>query len=324
MSVAVAKGPVRTPEAAKQPAETSYQYPGIPTTCDGAEAVVHVEVAISQAAGAYPITSSTTMGGGFNGAVMNGEKNLFGDTLMFFEPESEHSAAAVCEGFAVAGGRVTNFTSGPGSRADEGGALHDLRQAPAGGDEHRCAGAHQPGAQRPRGPRRRHERRRRRLGNALRAQRPGSRRLLPHLPPRRGSDQHAVLQRPGRVPHDPHRRDRAAARAGVHEGVRRRPEDEADEPDGSRQPDDVGRGPEPGLVHEGQDRPALVLRPRRAGTGRRVRGVRPQDRPACTATSRPIAARMPTTSWSAWVATWRPRRSRSITSARRRASRRGV
>src|SRR5262245_45408258 len=45
---------------------------------------------------------------------MNGQKNLWGDTLMFFEPESEHSAAAVCEGFAVAGGRVTNFTSGQG------------------------------------------------------------------------------------------------------------------------------------------------------------------------------------------------------------------
>src|SRR4029078_5564055 len=114
MSVAVAKGPVRTPETLKEPTETSYQYPGIPTTCDGAEAVVHVEVAISQAAGAYPITSSTTMGGGFNGAVMNGQKNLFGDPLMFFEPESEHSAASVCEGFAVAGGRITNFTSGQG------------------------------------------------------------------------------------------------------------------------------------------------------------------------------------------------------------------
>jgi pyruvate-ferredoxin/flavodoxin oxidoreductase len=45
---------------------------------------------------------------------MNGGKNLWGDSLMFFEPESEHSAAAVCEGFAVAGGRVTNFTSGQG------------------------------------------------------------------------------------------------------------------------------------------------------------------------------------------------------------------
>ena len=81
-------------------------YPGIPTTCDGAEAVVHVDVNVAQSAGAYPITSSTTMGGGFNAAVMNGHKNLWGDTLMFFEPESEHSAASVCEGFAVAGGRV--------------------------------------------------------------------------------------------------------------------------------------------------------------------------------------------------------------------------
>src|SRR5436190_748037 len=114
MTVAVAERPARTPDTQKQPTETSYQYPGIPTTCDGAEAVVHVEVKVCQAAGAYPITSSTTMGGGFNASVMNGAKNLWGDTLMFFEPESEHSAAAVCEGFAVAGGRVTNFTSGQG------------------------------------------------------------------------------------------------------------------------------------------------------------------------------------------------------------------
>ena len=62
-----------------------------------------MEVAISQAAGAYPITSSTSMCVGFNTVVMNGGKNLIGDSLMFFEPESEHSAASVCEGFAVAG-----------------------------------------------------------------------------------------------------------------------------------------------------------------------------------------------------------------------------
>jgi pyruvate-ferredoxin/flavodoxin oxidoreductase len=101
-------------EPAEQRSETRFQYPGIPTTCDGAEAVVHVETQISQAAGAYPITSSTTMGGGFNAAVTNGGRNLWGDLLMFFEPESEHSAASVCEGFAVAGGRITNFTSGQG------------------------------------------------------------------------------------------------------------------------------------------------------------------------------------------------------------------
>src|SRR6266446_4543026 len=114
MSSAVLQEPVRIPQTIREEQESSFQYPGIPTTCDGAEAVVHVEINVCQAAGAYPITSSTTMGGGFNAAVMNGGTNLFGDPLLFFEPESEHSAATVCEGFAVAGGRVTNFTSGQG------------------------------------------------------------------------------------------------------------------------------------------------------------------------------------------------------------------
>src|SRR5580658_10294445 len=102
MSSAVVQGPIRTPDTLLEPTETKFQYPGMPTTCDGAEAVVHVETAVAQAAGAYPITSSTTMGGGFNAAVMNGDKNMWGDPLLFFEPESEHSAASVCEGFAVA------------------------------------------------------------------------------------------------------------------------------------------------------------------------------------------------------------------------------
>ncbi len=114
MSSVVVDRPTRTPETRPEATDGRFEFPGIPTTCDGAEAVVHVEIHVAQAAGAYPITSSTTMGGGFNAAVMNGGKNLWGDPLMFFEPESEHSAATVCEGFAVAGGRVTNFTSGQG------------------------------------------------------------------------------------------------------------------------------------------------------------------------------------------------------------------
>jgi pyruvate-ferredoxin/flavodoxin oxidoreductase len=114
MSTVVAEKVARTLEPLPEPTDTRFEYPGIPTTCDGAEAVVHVETNVCQGAGAYPITSSTTMGGGFNASVMNGGTNLWGDPLMFFEPESEHSAASVCEGFAVAGGRVTNFTSGQG------------------------------------------------------------------------------------------------------------------------------------------------------------------------------------------------------------------
>src|SRR4051794_14559616 len=114
MTSALAERPTIPPTPAGETVPEQHEFPGIPTTCDGAEAVVHVEVHVCQAAGAYPITSSTTMGGGFNTSVMNGAKNLWGDPLMFFEPESEHSAASVCEGFAVAGGRVTNFTSGQG------------------------------------------------------------------------------------------------------------------------------------------------------------------------------------------------------------------
>ncbi len=114
MSTATLPKSPAMPKATDEARGPKFQYPGIPTTCDGAEAVVHVEIHVAQAAGAYPITSSTTMVCGFNAAVMNGGKNLWGDPLMFFEPESEHSAASVCEGFAVAGGRVTNFTSGQG------------------------------------------------------------------------------------------------------------------------------------------------------------------------------------------------------------------
>lgn len=90
------------------------QFPGIPTTSDGAGTVVWVETHITQGACAYPITSSTTMGGGYQAEVANGKRNLWGEELAFIEPESEHSAASTCEGFAVAGGRVTNFTSGQG------------------------------------------------------------------------------------------------------------------------------------------------------------------------------------------------------------------
>jgi pyruvate-ferredoxin/flavodoxin oxidoreductase len=103
-----------TQTPASENPEQKFQYPGIPVTCDGAEAVVWVETRVCQGSGAFPITSSTTMGSGFNAAVQNGLKNLWDDDLVFVEPESEHSSATFCEGFAASGGRVTNFTSGQG------------------------------------------------------------------------------------------------------------------------------------------------------------------------------------------------------------------
>ena len=92
----------------------SVPFPGIPDVGDGGDAAVWIEKNISQSACAYPITSSSILGEKYSSHVANGAKNLWGDTLLFIEPESEHSSASAAEGFAVAGGRVTNFTSGQG------------------------------------------------------------------------------------------------------------------------------------------------------------------------------------------------------------------
>jgi pyruvate-ferredoxin/flavodoxin oxidoreductase len=89
-------------------------YPGIRSTVDGSGAAVWVESQITQGACAYPITPSTPMGDGYAAEFSNGKRNLWGEPLVFLEPESEHSSASACEGFALAGGRVTNFTSGQG------------------------------------------------------------------------------------------------------------------------------------------------------------------------------------------------------------------
>src|SRR6266700_5907871 len=94
--------------------QTAARYPGIPSTADGSSAVVWVESHISQAAVAYPITPSTPMGDGFAAEFANGKRNFWGERIQFLETESEHSSASACEGFAMAGGRVTNFTSGQG------------------------------------------------------------------------------------------------------------------------------------------------------------------------------------------------------------------
>jgi len=94
--------------------QNSPKYPGIATTTDGSGAVVWVDSHICEGACAYPITPATGMGNGFQQVVANGQKNIWNKELFFLEPESEHSAASACEGFALAGGRVANFTAGQG------------------------------------------------------------------------------------------------------------------------------------------------------------------------------------------------------------------
>ncbi|MDH4122206.1 MAG: 2-oxoacid:acceptor oxidoreductase family protein [Deltaproteobacteria bacterium] len=100
--------------APKGQTATNPEFPGIQVTTDGSGGIVWGETAISQSACAYPITPTTNMGVSFAAAVANGKKNLWGDTLLFLEAESEHSSASSSEGFALAGGRVSNFTSGQG------------------------------------------------------------------------------------------------------------------------------------------------------------------------------------------------------------------
>lgn len=90
------------------------KYPGIRTALDGSSAVVAMETAASDAAGAYPITPSTQMGEGWALAVAQGQTNVNGRRLLFFEPEGEHAAAAVTAGMSMTGLRATNFSSGQG------------------------------------------------------------------------------------------------------------------------------------------------------------------------------------------------------------------
>jgi pyruvate-ferredoxin/flavodoxin oxidoreductase len=81
---------------------------------DGSEAIADVETRIAEGACAYPITPSTNMAAAFQAAVADGRTNLWGTPLSFLELESEHSSATAAEGYALAGGRVTNFTAGQG------------------------------------------------------------------------------------------------------------------------------------------------------------------------------------------------------------------
>ncbi|MDQ8154697.1 MAG: 2-oxoacid:acceptor oxidoreductase family protein [Gemmatimonadota bacterium] len=90
------------------------KYPGSRQALDGSYAVVAMETASSEAAGAYPITPSTQMGEGWAQAVAEGKENVNGRRLLFFEPEGEHAAAAVTAGMSMAGLRSTNFSSGQG------------------------------------------------------------------------------------------------------------------------------------------------------------------------------------------------------------------
>jgi len=97
-----------------KPQEKQARYPGIIKTGDGNSAIVAMETAASEAAGAYPITPATPMGEGWADAASAGVKNVNGRSLLHFEAEGEHAAAGVTAGMSLVGLRSTNFASGQG------------------------------------------------------------------------------------------------------------------------------------------------------------------------------------------------------------------
>ena len=105
---------ISRPKAAAPAAPAAPRYPGVSRAVDGSGAVVAMETAASEAAGAYPITPSTQMGEGWAVAVAEGRRNVNGRRLLFFEPEGEHAAAGVTAGMSMSGLRSTNFSSGQG------------------------------------------------------------------------------------------------------------------------------------------------------------------------------------------------------------------
>ena len=62
----------------------------------------------------YPITPSTPIAEKFARAASNGQKNLFGTELMYFQPSDELSAIAAVEAMACQGGRYVDNTSSQG------------------------------------------------------------------------------------------------------------------------------------------------------------------------------------------------------------------
>ena len=74
------------------PAAEAPDFPGTAEAMDGSTAVVMMETAASEGAGAYPITPSTQMGEGWAAAVAEGKRNVNGRASVgYFTPPRSNS-----------------------------------------------------------------------------------------------------------------------------------------------------------------------------------------------------------------------------------------
>lgn len=88
------------------------KYPGIRSAVDGSDAVVWVETHLSQAAFTCAMPPANRMAERFEREAAKGRRNLWDGVLAARRADCSASAASMCEGFALAGGRVTTFTGG--------------------------------------------------------------------------------------------------------------------------------------------------------------------------------------------------------------------
>ena len=83
-------------------------------TCDGNTAAAHVAYMFSEVAAIYPITPSSPMAEHVDEWAVQGRKNLFGDTVLVQEMQSEAGAAGAVHGSLQAGALTTTFTASQG------------------------------------------------------------------------------------------------------------------------------------------------------------------------------------------------------------------
>ena len=83
-------------------------------TCDGNQAAAHVAYMFSEVAAIYPITPSSTMAEYVDEWAAAGRKNIFGQTVLVQEMQSEAGAAGAMHGALQAGALTTTFTASQG------------------------------------------------------------------------------------------------------------------------------------------------------------------------------------------------------------------
>ncbi|MBP1641076.1 MAG: nifJ [Bacteroidetes bacterium] len=83
-------------------------------TCDGNQAAAHIAYMFSEVAAIYPITPSSTMAEYVDEWAAAGRKNIFGETVLVEEMQSEAGAAGAVHGSLQAGALTTTFTASQG------------------------------------------------------------------------------------------------------------------------------------------------------------------------------------------------------------------